>query len=903
MYWEYFLYNANRMLFLKKVVHLYRDSAQIQKWPYFCGDRRLIKGMIRKKMSKVKKITKCMHENLGPTTFPFSKYKGYRPFHPFYNNVFKLVLFILCFSGLGFSQIPFATESSANPRDAGLFSNPAFLGFEQGDGLFLTSTLPESPAQLVQAGLYSGALGYGFRWKNADPYPANNIAGYDTSYHVFTTGTPLLQRTYWGLRATYWKSGANSNWEYDLGWLAFPTSFLSLGYYTTHLWESSIKMPLEHHLGTAIALPGPGNLKIGYEGVLRSNGYTKSPTLLRDELFASLGTGAITLGVHWQPDFPRSILGAPRFEIAWNTSPHTQSAFSFGTNVSAKDPSKPPMQFAMSVKDFYAAQHNYPHKTIYLDLGGQISEVPPKKSILFLDQSSAGLRETLLQLTLIAADTQIRTVIIDLDGYKSTLAISSEIRRAIKAIRASGKRVIAYSEMLQNNAYYVASACDKIIVQPSGWVNINGLATQVPLFGGLLSKLNIQAQFIRHGSYKSAIEPFTADSMSAENLENTKWLLTSQWNTIRDSMAADRKFTTDSLEQIITMGKIDVQSAQVSGLIDTALYLEDITEWLNTLSFQSWEWKTAGLYSTNWAPRSDVALIYANGPIVSGFGESSSPFGAEMIGDRAFRSLVFSLLENPSLKAIIIRVDSPGGAAIASDNLCHVIEAIKEAGIPVVVSVGGMAASGGYYLAAPADLIFVEPVSIVGSIGIFGGKLNIGEALQKVGVTVQTVRTHSQADAESITRNFTAAESLAIQKYMDTFYARFIGTVAKYRSLDSAGAANVGEGRVFTGEQAIANGLADELGGVQEAIQAAAKLAGIPSSHRLQVQEYALANDFKSLPAEWIQQMQVWQQSNPMHVWKQQLRYFQEDTWALWPAVIMPGLLPQALEGSSQNRH
>lgn len=443
-----------------------------------------------------------------------------------------------------------------------------------------------------------------------------------------------------------------------------------------------------------------------------------------------------------------------------------------------------------------------------------------------------GLNDILKRINGAKDDDRIKGIYLDLSTVSASFATLQEIRDALLAFKASGKFIVAYGEVYTQRAYYLASTADKVYVNPEGLVEFNGLVSQTAFIKGTLDKLGIEAQVIKVGTFKSAVEPFILDKMSDANREQVSAYLGSIYNQFLTQIAESRKIGRDSLFTIAD--KLYVQHADDAityGLADAKRYKDEILaelkdslnidqdKDLNAVSLTKYRPKAA---ETKTSLRDRIAVVYAVGEIASGEGSD------DMIGsDRISRELR-KVRRDDKVKAVVFRINSPGGSALASDVIWREVDLLRKEK-PVIVSMGDVAASGGYYIAAAADSIFAQPNTITGSIGVFGIIPNMKELLNnKLGITYDQVKTGEYADfLINVDRPLTAEERNIIQRSVNRTYDTFLQRVADGRKLSKAQVDSIGQGRVWTGEQAVANGLVDRLGSIDDAIAAAAKKAGL----------------------------------------------------------------------------
>jgi protease-4 len=454
-------------------------------------------------------------------------------------------------------------------------------------------------------------------------------------------------------------------------------------------------------------------------------------------------------------------------------------------------------------------------------------------------QSLGGL---LTQFRKAKTDKRISAVMLDIDMSEAGWAKSEEIRDAITDFRASGKPVYAYMETGLNKDYYIASACDKIFVPPPGELFTIGLAADVMFFRGSLDKLGVYPDIIQIGKYKSAGDTFTQKEMTPAHREFINSLLDDLYGRYVEGIAKARSKSPDEMKAIIDNAPYTAAQAKEAGLIDGALYHDEVEKELKKrLGYKDGDEMPiarAGDYrqitqeSLGLNKGERVAVIYAAGDIVSGkstFGGS----GEETIGSESLVKTINEARDDKAIKAIVLRIDSPGGSGLASDIIWRAIESAKEKK-PVVVSMSDVAASGGYYIACNANKIVAEPSTITGSIGVVGGKPVVKGFYDWIGVTNEYVMRGKNAGMFRETEKFSDTERKKFQEFIGTTYDDFISKVGKGRGKEKAYIDTIGQGRVWTGRQGKDNGLVDEYGGLEKAIEIAKQLAKIPAEQSIQ---------------------------------------------------------------------
>ena len=466
-------------------------------------------------------------------------------------------------------------------------------------------------------------------------------------------------------------------------------------------------------------------------------------------------------------------------------------------------------------------------------------------------QETITLRKVLQSIDEAAKDDRIVAMLLDgrKVGIPNGYATTEEVRTALAKFKAAGKKIIAYDVTLSEQEYYLASLADEVIVNPMGTMELNGLSSQQMFFKGALEKYGVGVQVIRVGDYKSAVEPYIRDDLSPANKEQTKVLLSDLWGKFLNHVADSRKLNSGKLQQLVdAQGYLEPQEAKQAGLIDQVGYYDQVVSKLRALTEETEETENfrqvdLGTYANETISSTQVtskaaekiAVIYAEGAIVDGSGS------IETVGSDRFTEDFQELREDESVRAVVLRINSPGGSATASDVILREILLTKKKK-PVIVSMGNVAASGGYWIAAGADQIFAEENTITGSIGVFGLLSNIQEIAQDNGVTWDVVKTGKFADIDSNVRPKTAAELAIYQQSVDKTYGLFLSKVADYRHLPLEKVKEIARGRVWSGKEAIKIGLVDRLGGLESAIAFAAKKANLGNSWQLE--EYPQQNPF-----------------------------------------------------------
>jgi protease-4 len=478
------------------------------------------------------------------------------------------------------------------------------------------------------------------------------------------------------------------------------------------------------------------------------------------------------------------------------------------------------------------------NSVLALRVAGSLPDYVPDDPLRrILGNTDQSFSDLILQFKKAKVDNRIRLIILDVNMSGAGWGKSEEIRDAIADFRSSGKPVYAYMEYAMDKEYYIASACDKIYLAPPGELFINGLAADVLFFRGSLDKLGIYPDMVQIGKYKTAVETFTRKDMSDANREFINSLLDDLFNRYVEAIAQARGKSTDEVRAMIDDAPHSSERAQELGLIDGVAYRDQLEKELKTkLGYKdSDELRVVNGSTYNGVePESlgldkgeKIAVIYATGSIGSGKSENS-PRGEQSIGSETLSKAIKDAGDDKSIRAIVIRVDSPGGSGLASDIIWHAVEAAK-AKKPVVVSMSDVAASGGYYISTGANKIIAQPSTITGSIGVFAGKPVMKGFYDWLGISNEWVLRGKQAGMFRESEKFTPEERTKFEELVKrTYYEDFVPKVAKGRNKTTEYVDSVAQGRVWTGSQGKDRGLVDEFGGLDRAVEVAKELAKIP---------------------------------------------------------------------------
>lgn len=489
-----------------------------------------------------------------------------------------------------------------------------------------------------------------------------------------------------------------------------------------------------------------------------------------------------------------------------------------------------------------------PESVLVINLDEDISDSPvtnPFNNIDFNTMSPVrhmSLYSALRAIDAAAGDSRIKGIYLRLNGQGSAdITTLEELRETIAQFKESGKFVVAYNETYGQFGYYLASVADRVYLQPEGMILWNGITFNVAFYKGLLDKLDIEPEVFRPTAckYKSAVEPYILTKMSDANRRQMTELAESIWGSVTAAVSESRSIPVAKLNELAdNLSAMFPEEALANGLVDGLVYEDQMNDVFAEYGVEAgrdgeYNMVTLGEYAMQvGADMSNVsadrvAIVYAEGQIVDGNGEYDAIYGNTMA------ERIKSVRLDDKVKAVVLRVNSPGGSALASDVIWRELELLK-AEKPVIVSMGGYAASGGYYISAPADVIIADKMTLTGSIGVFGMYMNVGKALkEKLGITFDGVKTNTLSDFGNATRPMTAVERATIMRSVDNVYETFTGLVAKGRNLPVEKVLDIAGGRVWSGSEAVELGLADGNGGLKTAIAVAADKAALGENYRI----------------------------------------------------------------------
>ena len=753
-------------------------------------------------------------------------------------------------------------------QNGGMQGNPAGLSaFESPGSIFSYEQNNELDNFLF--GLWGKSFGAAFDWTTG-PY------GYDRSQWSFVDNESNSSRSFfWGnrLSAARISQKNGTSFSYSPGFIIRPASMLSFGFWSEHLAQHGFYQTRVQNAGLSIR-PVNG-ITASWNAKFKKHKHLKKFTSQTEQnLLLELNSFDWTLGMEFPLVEPDNN-GQFGISLSVGLGSHLNLAVAGSANDwdSNLDFKKISMVWHSALNQGSLDGVNM----VRIPLGS-ISEKNSGWSLLGKQEDDL---ETLQNTFSLLEKSNARAIVFDFSNYSGGLSISQEIRRGIYALRKKGKKVAAYTNSYKPSVIYAASAAEKIILQPSAFVDFKGLSSEVLYYKGLFDWVGIRIDMVRYGRYKSAMEPYTLDSMSREARENLQEVLGGWWSVVRDTIAASRNISPEFLDSIANNPRVTAGFARKNGLADTILYLEEAPKYISKVllgkenkdaHFEDWYLTAEKLFSKSWQPRKKIAVLNIDGMIVSGYGSNDPLFGKSVTGVGDIIDAINKAIYSGEYEALILRINSPGGSAVASDELWYALKTLRDGGIPIIASVGDMAASGAYYAACAADKIVAEAGSIVGSIGIYGGKADLSGLLSKLKIRSEVVKTHESANSRSMFSGFSENEIQALQEYMDEFYSRFTDVVAQGRGMEKKQVFSLGGGKIFIGMDAVSNGLIDEVGGFERALELAKEGAGIRKNARVDVEHinnlgYSFADRISAMAKgerliyPWMQtleRMQVW---------------------------------------------
>ncbi|MDR3127030.1 MAG: signal peptide peptidase SppA [Tannerellaceae bacterium] len=498
------------------------------------------------------------------------------------------------------------------------------------------------------------------------------------------------------------------------------------------------------------------------------------------------------------------------------------------------------------VKSFHSHTTFSPKEgtVLHISLEGELTDndIAYNWSSLWQDKETYSLRALREAIRKAGDCPKVKGIYIEANGLMTGTANRQALRRALQAFKDRGKFIVAYGDAFTQGDYFICSIADRLLLNPQGMLELQGLSTHTLFYKGLSEKVGVEWETFRVGTYKGAVEPFILDKLSEANKAQLEAYTSSVWNSISQGIAQSRGLNPLKLDSLANAGIMWASQEEwiAHGLVDELMYRDEAEEYIKELAGQHDTWlETADVddlraIDEHKSTHEEIAVLYAEGDITD---QRFTPFGApeESTITQDLAQDLADLRENKDIKAVVLRINSPGGSAFVAEQIWHQVDQLSQTK-PVVVSMGSVAASGGYYIACAAHRIYAEPTTLTGSIGIYTQLPVFAGTLDKVGVTSDGVKTHRYADFGDLSRPFRDDERVFLQAQLQRGYTLFLSRCAQGRNLEIDSVDCIAQGRIWTGEQALQNGLVDVLGGIDEAIASAAAMAGLTSYRIIHVE-------------------------------------------------------------------
>jgi protease-4 len=720
--------------------------------------------------------------------------------------------------------LPYNSTATSDDISAIKF-NPAGLGISRGFQTSFFHTFSDSSFKGDNAWLLtSGGLGFSVEW-------LGNVA--DRTYRKYTLsgGGKFSRGLFWGTSYSWFGSRHEdydklSSWK--IGLLARPFEFLSVGAVAKDLNRPRFegeKSQISFDYGVAVR-PAGDRLTLSADASLGEKEKIKN-AVYRFRAEVEPLDGFILSG---------DIDDKGNFGLGGRINLPTLGASTYNSVTKDYDYNQGTVYLTLS-EDRYRTLLKRKNNFVEIRLSGKLVE--ENSRVGFFGKTKPTMMDLLESIGRAKDDNSVRGMLLRIESLDWGISKVQEIRDAILDFKTGGKYVIAFMELGGNKEYYLATAADKIVLLPSGYLLLNGLEAEVTFIKGTLEKLGIVADLEHIGDYKSASDLLTRTSMSPAHREVVNSLLDDLYDQITQGIAQSRGWTQEVTKTKIDSGPFTATEAKRSNLVDTLLFYDQMDDLikkntgLSPHKVANRSYQNRHYYKYSWAIPPKIAVIFATGMI--GSGESGRNFLlGDYMGSVTVSQAIKKAREDRTIKAIVFRVDSPGGDGIASDVILR--EIVKTKGIkPFIVSMSDVAGSGGYWISCAADTIVSMPGSYTGSIGVISGKFSLQGLYQKIGFNIETVKRGKHADIFSTTRQFNDEEREIVQKQIKEFYSEFIQRVAQGRKMSEAEVDSLGRGRVWTGRQAQRNGLVDLLGGLDLALAIAREKAGLPEDSEVEI--------------------------------------------------------------------
>lgn len=710
--------------------------------------------------------------------------------------------------------LPSASSAVSDDAMATVF-NPAGLGIERGTNFYYLHTFSGEAGG--DNAFFISSSGFGFGAEYSDPGPLKY------KKYTLSDGMKLFNGLYLGSNYIRFKSDDDrydklSSW--GIGLLCRPGNSLSIGFVARNLNRPTFD-------GT--------DIDRAYDVALAFRPYTNRVTLSVDSEFREgrkARDARITYAMECEPIDGIILRGSYNNDRNFDVSVGISSA-----------------QFGMGVYNRFDSDRNHDGGAFYTRFSGERYRTKLRTGQYFLEMGARDLISGRIQdspLRRAKEDKAVKGVVLKLNAGGYSMGRAQEMRDAILDFRSSGKKVVCYMELVGNMDYYLAAACDEIVLNPAGYLALYGFRSEPTFYKGLLDKLGVEADLYHVGKYKSALEMFTREEMSQASRESLNSLLDDLSDQMVSGIAEGRSVSGNQVREWIDAGPYSAREALNAGLVDKLIYEDQLEEAAEqafgrkAIKLSAREYGRGKEHRYDWRAKPRLAIIYATGTIVPGRsmfaggriqdsgriqGLPLLPF-PQIMGSETITDAIRKARKDSSIKAIVLRIDSGGGSVFASDLIWREALLAKNKK-PLIVSMGDVAASGGYYIACPADTIVADPGTITGSIGVIAGKFSLRGLYDKLGIKKEIIKKGKNSDIYTLYSKFTDDQREIVNRQIQEIYDDFVGKVAQSRNMPEDSVESVAQGRVWTGRQAKDRGLVDELGGLQLAVSLAKAKAGL----------------------------------------------------------------------------
>jgi len=716
----------------------------------------------------------------------------------------------------------FSESAATTERTLSGLINPAGLGFQTAMGIQYAHSLTDSTYGGDDAALFSSKTGFfGIEWLNH----TDNIF---RRKYTLALGDRIYTNLYMGVSYS-WFGGSDIYYrgrkDWKLGFIYHPRPFASLALVVDRINEQKFAgVKYERLYQPAVAVRPFGD-KFTFAADIRwLEG--EDITTLQSNFRAAVGPFS---GVSFVTDYRTE--GQWRLGLTLNfdqTQVGAQGRLMRESDYSGGN------YFIEVGSVRYSSTFGAANKVGSLTLDRSVVEETGKRPLL--GKGKRSFYSIISQLRKGADDPRITGLFLKIDDISLDFASAQELRAAIEEYRKNGKKVTAFLSAGGNLHYYLATAADEIFMDPMGLLELKGLAATARFYKGTMDKLGIRADVVRTGPHKTYADAFTDTSLSQEAREQIEWLLDDLYEQFVDGISTGRRILPAKVRALIDAGPYTSKDAFTAGLIDGLKHYDEFTN--GDGNEEGLRYADLGAfygvedYDSRWSEPKKIAIVYADGSILRGRSGASLLEG-KVVGSETLSGTLKKVREDASIKAVIFRVNSPGGDVFASEEIYRQLELLKGKK-PLVVSMGGVAASGGYYISCPGDAILSSPGTLTGSIGVDVGKPDLSGFYEKIGITNETITRGAHADIRSTSRPATDEERALIERVTWQYYDDFVMKVAAWRKIDRDSVDSIGQGRVWTGRQALERGLVDSYGGIWDAIEIAKEKAKLDVHDRIE---------------------------------------------------------------------